>query len=95
MKRNVLGVAPGIMQDVEHPLCANVVERMDDDERVTLAVWMSGEPSGDGVTCALVVWLIGKVVLVCEIVIEKYRRVFTLCEPCDGLFHITRQIENV
>jgi len=56
---------------------------------------MSGEPGGDSVARALVVWLIGKVVLVCEIVIEKYRRVFTLREPFNSLLCIASHIQNV
>jgi hypothetical protein len=68
---------------------------MDDDERIALVVSVSGEPGGDGVTCALVVRLVGKVVLICEIVIEENHHVLARREPFDGLVHITRYIQNV
>jgi hypothetical protein len=95
MKRNVLGVASGILQDVEHTLRAGVVKGMDDDEGVSLAVWMACEPCCDGIACALVVRFIGKVVLVSEIVVKKNRRVFALGKPLDSLPHVTRYVALV
>jgi hypothetical protein len=69
MKRDVLGIASGIVEDVEHALCARVVERVDDNEGISLAIWMACEPCGDGIACALVVRFIGKVVFVGEVVV--------------------------
>ena len=95
MKRNVLGVATGIVQDAEHTLCAGVVEGVDDYERISLAIWMACEPCGDGIARALVVRLIRKVVLVCEVVVEKNRRVFALGKPFNSLLYITRHVAQV
>jgi hypothetical protein len=53
MKGNMLGVAPGFMQDVQHALSARVIERVDDDERIAMAIRMSGEPGCDGISSAL------------------------------------------
>ena len=66
---DVLGVAPGFVQAIEHAVSARVVERMDDDRRVTLAVRVSGEPGGDGIACVLVIRFVRKVMLFFEVVV--------------------------
>lgn len=68
---NVFDIAPVVAKDVEHPLRAGVVERVNDDERVALAVWMRGETQCDSVASALVVVCVGEVMLIGEVVIEK------------------------
>lgn len=78
MKRNVLGVASRLMEDVEHPLSARVVERVDDDECVAMTVGVSGEPGGDGVTGALIITFVREVMFFQKIVVKKNRRVLAL-----------------
>jgi hypothetical protein len=95
MKGNMLGVAPGFVQDIQHALSASVVERMDDDYCVAMSVRVSGEPGGDGVSGALVIMLIREVVFFYQVVIEKNRRVVALFKPFDSLPHITRYIQNM
>ncbi len=55
MKRNVLGVAASVVKRIEHALRADVVERVNNDCRITLAVWVSGEPGGDGISSSLII----------------------------------------
>lgn len=42
-------------QDFEQAFCANVVERVNYDSRVTLAILMSGEPECDRISGPLII----------------------------------------
>ena len=66
----MLGGAAGGVEDVEHSLRASVVERVNDDGGLALAVGVGGEPSGDGVPCPLVVGRVGEVMSFKQIMIE-------------------------
>src|ERR1051325_7612378 len=92
MKRDVLGVAAGISERVEHALRSVVVERVDDDRGVAVMVWMRGEPAGDSIARALVVRLIREVVLFGQIMIEKDYVVIMLAEPCYRLARVAGDI---
>lgn len=92
MKRNVFGIAPGVAQKVKHPFRARVVERVDNDQRITMSVRVSREPGSDSVARALIIRLIRKIMLVCQIMIEKDCRVLSLPEPLDRLPDIARHV---
>ncbi len=79
MKGDVFGVAPSVVQEVEHSLSARVVERVDDDECVAVAVRVGGEPCGDGVSGALVVMLIREVMFFYQVVVKKNSQILALC----------------
>ena len=76
-------------------MCSGVVERMDDDERVAMAVGVSGQPSGDGVAGALVVRGVREIMFFPEIMVEKNGRVLALLQPPGSLPDIARYIQNM
>ena len=56
---------------------------------------MRGEPNGDRVAGALVVRLVGKIMLLAQIMIEQNGLILTLIEPRHSLAHVARHIQLI
>jgi hypothetical protein len=92
MKGHMLRVAASAVERVQHALRADVIERVDNYQRIALAVRMCREPGGDSVTRALIVRLVRIIMFFGQIMVQQNDCVISLRQPGHSLPDLTRHI---
>ena len=79
-------LAAGALQSLDHPISAEIVERVDYDLCLSLPVWVVGQPGGDDITSKPIVCHCLEVMFLDEIMIQKNQIIVALGQPlnCDG-----------